>query len=616
MNPDTYCPIWFENGRQRNVHPVTGATIDPDSPDWNYIEETCSDFMYGVPIGDMKHPGNSVRIPKRRALAEHIRSFVGTVWTNPLVKRATYMSSDGASDLFSGDHWDENATPQIVCPSKAPDGWKDFKTLDDRKSIMSHCTTFVTTHMLGNITTRLRFLKLVSYAFQVLFETLKIEYDDERFASIVLVLKGGMALRMNVLELIRAFSSEMEGFMVDLLHAELKLSDFDFEVVSSGLSIEEVSRLNVLTFMVTMAIRNHIDDHKEYFLDFFQYSVAYRRKLMSDLHSDVEDACKQLSMSNFFHGIHIDYIAFGQETLVDTQLYSDRNTSSMRTNRSDFALVIDGRMDGDHSDVCFMSARNLLYRYNIPRPVVDRLCRQSLLFTSHNPLITFTEGDVRSSFQLNRIKYGFKVYFRKVLPDGETVLLTDYFPGELLDVSHQLHNDTRQTWNRQESRFPRYHASSIRHMRDLHFHSLTPYGQIQEHRFMLFKAVKFPWEVDKYEKRMVRLLCIFFLFVFSVDGPRYSFSRKLAFMDSLKTDIQNQMMTESIPAFIIRQIRTDIVNVINRGMKDESRKFRDVVVNMLSTLIRVFEHEYRRSRNPKLTVTEYDPLVFTQLFND
>ena len=134
---------------------------------------------------------------------------------------------------------------------------------------MSHCTTFVTTHMLGNITTRLRFLKLVSYAFQVLFETLKIEYDDKRFASIVLVLKGGMALRMNVLELIRAFSSEMEGFMVDLLHAELKLSDFDFEVVSSGLSVEEVSRLNVLTFMVTMAIRNHIEDHKEYFLDLF-----------------------------------------------------------------------------------------------------------------------------------------------------------------------------------------------------------------------------------------------------------------------------------------------------------------------------------------------------------
>ena len=111
MNTETDCPIWFANGRQRNVHPVTGDAIDPDSPAWSHIEETCSDFMYGVPIGDMKHPGNSVSIPRKDALAEHIQSFVGTVWTNPLVKRATYMSSDGTPDLFSGDHWDENATP-------------------------------------------------------------------------------------------------------------------------------------------------------------------------------------------------------------------------------------------------------------------------------------------------------------------------------------------------------------------------------------------------------------------------------------------------------------------------------------------------------------------------
>jgi len=623
--PHEYCTNWFDRDRSHNRHPVTGDEIDPESTIWNEIEESCSEFISDVSLVEMKHSGDSVSIPKIEVLRTEIKGLVDLVWSNPLAnKRSTSGSTDGASDLFAGAYWKH---PQMVCPSSNSEAWSDFHTLDDRKDLMKHTTSFMTTYMLGSITTRLRFLKLIAYSFGVLFETLHKAYPEDarlQSESLFLVLKGGMALRMNILEMIRAFSSETEGVMVDLLHAELQLSDFDFEVISRDLTSDEVTRLNILTFLLTMQIRNHIEDHREYYMDFFQYSAPYQHTLVSALRLRIQAACGQLPTTNFFHGITVDYISFGQNIPTDhtSALYTDRNAGTIQRNRSDFAMVVDGRTQlpvDDRSDLCFISARNLLRRYKIPTRVINSLCRQSLLFTSHNPLIAFSDDRVTSAFQLNRIKYGFKVYFQKKASDGTIRLLSDYFPGELLDVSHQLHNDTRKTLYALNEQHPRYHESSVRHISDLRFNTLTPYGQIQEHRFMLFKAVVFPWDVDKYEKRITRMLCIFFLFVFSPRGPRYSFRRKLAFMEDLRTDITNETMYSSMhQPFILRQIRFDIVHVLKTSSRTEyvteRDHFRSLVLDMLSTLISLFAHEYRRSRNPKLTIKEYDPLVFTQLY--
>jgi hypothetical protein len=367
--------------------------------------------------------------------------------------------------------------------------------------------------------------------------------------------------------------------------------------------------------MVTMQIRNHVEDNRGYYLDFFQYSQAHQETLVASLHREIEVACRALPVSHFFHNIVIDHIAFGNEEIpIDTSLYVDRNTSGTRPDRSDFALVMDGRTSlppDERGALCFMTARDLLrIYYGVPKKEVDRLCRRSLLFTSHNPLVAFSAGAVTSAFQLNRIKYGFKLYFRR-----NGVRLQDYFPGELLDVSHQLQEDTRKTWNR-TSLLRLYHRSSIRHIKDLTFNTLTPYGQIQEHRFMLFRAVAVPWAVDKYEKRIIRLLCIFFLFVFSTEGPRYSFRRKLEFMGILRADIENQSMQGILPPPIMQQLRFDILLVLSGDhVGNEVVLFKERVLEMLSTLIETFKHVYRRSRNPRLTIKEYDPLVFTQFYN-
>jgi hypothetical protein len=122
-----YCTTWFENGRRRNVHPVTGEAIDPDSLAWDEIEETCSDFIYDVPIGEMKHPGNSVRIPDRKELRVSIQQLAQIVWPNTQANmRSSYGSTDGASDLFSGEHWN---LPYLVCPSTVSDGWQGFQNI-------------------------------------------------------------------------------------------------------------------------------------------------------------------------------------------------------------------------------------------------------------------------------------------------------------------------------------------------------------------------------------------------------------------------------------------------------------------------------------------------------
>ena len=86
-------------------------------------------------------------------------------------------------------------------------------------------------------------------------------------------------------------------------------------------------------------------------------------------------------------------------------------------------------------------------------------------------------------------------------------------------------------------------------------------------------------------------------------------------MKTLRSNIIDHIETGNLPPPILRQLRFDIVDVLRRSTGEEAMSFKSVVDDMLDTLIRVFEHDYKRSRNPKITVKEYDPLVFTRLYN-
>ena len=64
-----------------------------------------------------------------------------------------------------------------------------------------------------------------------------------------LVLKGGLALRMNVLEMIRNLSSATQDALLSYLQPEIQLSDIDVELVSHPAHIPapEVAKINLLS---------------------------------------------------------------------------------------------------------------------------------------------------------------------------------------------------------------------------------------------------------------------------------------------------------------------------------------------------------------------------------
>lgn len=624
------CNRWFEHSRRHNRHPLNDGIIDPDNQEWENIEELCSDYVRNTfPLIAHKTDPGILHLPDWATLEVRVKDIVTTYWDTEefpsLGRRASYQSSDDVLDLFDGSNI--RTLPGIICPHNVPDVWKDLKNHDDKKDIMKYTTKFITDHMFGSVMSRLRFLKLITTIFKTVFNVLYSTYNDERFHvdRTFLVLKGGMSFRMNVMEMIRELSSSMEGYLTDLLRTELRLGDFDFEVISgtSDLTTDEIVRLNVIIYMVIMLVRNYIHDHSDYFMEFFRFSKKYQQDLINTLQVDIQEGCRKLPVDHFFYGITIDHIQVHpiQDADFDTSLYISRKSKQEQDGkRTDFSMVVDGRVDlpqEERDGICFIGTKQLLKMYGVRNQTIQLLTKQSPFFTSHNPIISFTDNTNQStipsptvSFQLNRIKYSFTIYFQRRNHDGSIAFLQDNFPGEILDVSHSFPGDTKrsQPTNLRDL----YQVSSIRNINEFDFTTMTPYGQLKDHRFMLFTQVSVPWMVPKYRIRITRYVCIFILYIFSENGPTCSFRNKITLLRRLLSDIKKGSPRSNIGPSVIKEFRYDVLQIT--GDSQRITDFRMTIMHLLEMFITVFSHEYRRSRNIKLINRVQDPLVLSSIY--
>jgi hypothetical protein len=625
---DNNCRAWFENDRRHNRNPMTGAYIDPDGEEWEEIDELCATqvretFPYN---SGRSHEIVELKIPNWDILEKKIKDISVTHWDvgkfPELSKRASYGSTDGTEDLYDYQNVQNDRT--ILCPETSPREWSELVNHDERKSIMTCMTRFVTDHMFGSILSRMKFLKLISSSFRVMFDSLHTITGDERFDPelVFMVLKGGMSFRMNIMEMIRDLSSNIEGYILNMLRTELRLGDFDFEIVSNhaGLSSSEIVRLNVITYMVTILIRNHIDDNATYFMEFFRFSREHKDDLSTGLCVDIQDACRNLPLDNFFHNITVDHVQVyaGQNTDVNRDSYTPRNPRET-IGRVDFAMICDGRVElptEQRDGICFTKTSSLLNRYGIHTRTIASLVRRSDMFTSHNPIVSYTQNTDATgnipviAFQLNRIKYCFTMFFRRRNSDGSTSLLRDDFPGEILDVSHSCIGDTKRASVSVDSMNKLYQQTTIRNIGDVHFMSVTPYGQLNDLEYMLFTQVDSPWDLPKYHMRVRRYVCVFVFYIFSKHGPTNTFRSKIISLYNIISDIRNAKRSTTHPS-VMQEFLDRIINV-SGGIK--AREFREEVLDLMVTFVKLFEYEFRKSRNTKLENYTQDPLSLSRIY--
>ena len=499
-------------------------------------------------------------VPNRELLLSAIEQIVESHWSKDiLTKRGTYQSPEPGQDLIPG-----------VPPTIAVEGIRSFlciydedstynktSTTEDRRPLNDCVTDFVTTHFFERSTDRIRFILLVSIVYERFFATVRAEIYKKDNRSIpvdalVLLLKGGMSLRMNLLEMVRSLSSAAEGDIALFLRDELKMSDFDFEIISDPTYItpEDVARINILSYVVIQHIRSHLVDHSDTYFTFFRYSTAYKKQLLDRLRTTMQTKITQQPRSSPYAGARVDAIAISPVGSRESSIFSSLNqrfdptlysASVPRMDarhpayRADFAIIPCAALTAQRKPtdpaICFVSSRDLLRAYGIRQ---DRHPR-SPLYTTHNPYISFTAGTTgdslkhvpssmcnlhqqdntspdRIAFQLNRIRYTCVVY----LLHEDDRRTQEYITGELLDVSHAIETDSKRSCVvcHAEKRWS-YSASSIRFYPNVQFSILNPHEQYRDHYFMLFKQAEFPWLVPKYAKRLRRLVSIMVMFLFS-----------------------------------------------------------------------------------------------------
>ena len=119
--------------------------------------------------------------------------------------------------------------------------------------------------------------------------------------------------------------------------------------------------------------------------------------------------------------------------------------------------------------------------------------------------------DSLNNFSLHRIKLNIVLYF-KTFSKYETDVEYGFFqcPSELIDISITTPDDFKT--NIDFSKSIQIYENTIKN-NDLLFYSYTLYGIIEDILKQLFNEYEFPWEDQKYDKKIYRLFFFFFIYL-------------------------------------------------------------------------------------------------------
>ena len=124
-----------------------------------------------------------------------------------------------------------------------------------------------------------------------------------------IMFKGGNTFRIVIKELIRNFEAKTEKYMLSLIEKYIKIGDFDFEVISYNLPNHIVTKINNISYVVMLRLRNYLTENN--FFDFFNYNEETSHKNLAILKENLIKASISLDNDAWYNNIKIDYINLG-----------------------------------------------------------------------------------------------------------------------------------------------------------------------------------------------------------------------------------------------------------------------------------------------------------------
>lgn len=563
---------------------------------------------------------------------EDIRNIAKLWNSNKLFKkRLTYNSNPSSQDMIKKtDLWKFTSIKKeedfSIDSNKIP-MMKDFvdksnsliKDKESRRFLDDMMTEFNTLYFLDNMVSRMRFIYFIVETFQNFF-TIIYQIDSKyNETNLNIMFKGGTIIRFIIMEYLRGFTKEIEDFIINDIKHNIKLSDYDFEIMTQ-LNIDEndIIQLNNLIYLVSIRIRNYLYKNRYTFFDFFRYSSKTQQQMIKELKLKMQQVIdkKSPSMDNncLFKDIKIDYIDFDgcyHDINIDkpnkhNKKYKTLTNSILSNNnfcRKDYGIIINSKDEID-SNINLINGLDLLNLYKIPKEIIKILYPYkplnnneigrnvySRFITTHNPLVENKEAGI--SFQLNRIKYIYNIYFRKEITINnitKTLYLRHPILGEILDLSHAYNDDRKKPKFRQfnrNSNFKQYDFLNY----DLSFMSYSIEGLILDLDSIIFTETKNkPWLDLKYHKRLKRLIYLYLFYFFS-NQIKLSDQEKLTDLETLIKLVKND-----------GTIKTDFIT--------KDKLFLRLVQLLLDTSKHKLQKEYKEYKETTLELLENINMVF------
>ena len=538
-----------------------------------------------------------------------IVNITNRCWSKKQIKKRASFNSKDTTDLFTKKLDNDKI---FIIDSEKDQTAKFNVNYEDKRAFMDVATNFNTRFFWRTKFSRLQFIYFVLKTYSLMFEEIykkTVTVNKKKFKitenNLNIMFKGGNTFRIVIKELIRNFEAKTEKYITSLIEKYIKIGDFDFEVISYNLPHHIVNKINNISYVVILRLRNYLTENN--FFDFFNYNDETGQKKLAILKENLIETSKSLDKDAWYNNIKIDYINIGNiihgkdnktlEQINKQYIYRDdddyileksiHGESKKFTKRLDFVIIQDGQsktkrndMDGKYR-VGLMKAQDFLKTLELNSSEVN-LTGQSrkngyFLYCTHNSIVNIHNDvghEFNISFQLNRIKYNYVIYYRKKV-NGKLYYFKDDIPGEILDLNHTYASDRKkykfkQAFNKNKYldiyTFPKFKVS---------FYSYSLIGMLDDVEVIIFDEVDYkPWNETKYKKRIYRVLTLVFLMFFNkIDGLHYK--SKLMIMQKMISNIKENKFNLTIKDKELNRIQTKLKKVYNKR-KDNPKNLMNI----------------------------------------
>ena len=549
-------------------------------------------------------------LPNLDMLLDRVRKITTQTWDNIKNKPASH----GKGGLFKNIN-----NPDILPMSDEDIDYTlsneqkfKFPDFEEKVGISDIFTQFNTIEFFNNKESRTNFIYLINEVYNTMIAELTILVPELK-DRIGIMFKGGTTMRIITKELVRNFTHQIENYINELSKRSIKLSDYDFEIVSrKEISTEVLTKINLLTYLVMLELRNYLHQYRSFYFDFFKLNQDIQKERLISV---MEKGNKLFSSSEgTFKDSVIDFIEFGDKcstfnkkvfthdvTFQQYQrykyLFQTEEKDQTSECRTDFMII--SSMNEDDSNVGVASSHVVLKKYyNLPDEIVNlAIFNRGMgkrLYSTHNPNISFKNGGLSVNFALNRIKFSYTLYITS--PNGKYKL---DIPGEVLDLSHALTADRRKnSYDKPIHQLEFLQQFSFIN-NDLKYLSYNLFGHYKDINSIIFAETSYePWTDHKYEKRLARLILISILAFFQVKGKTYK--SKLKTVDNMISSIKSGEKLDNISDFVIlNDLYNNIFLSINSS--NESKLFINKVIMYIEMLLNAFKAQHYQTFNQVFT---------------